>query len=148
MSRVLRLLEVRRGRDHVAASCGIDDLQFHATVWYEGVDLDALARDHGEPVLDRLALHIGLFQLNAVASLRPDAIELGSHARHATPRLIELWQTVFRRVWAQWRWEHQLPAYAGPRFVDLPAAAPASGSPGARPARGGSGPLLALCGGG
>jgi hypothetical protein len=143
--RVLRLLEVQRARECIAATCGLDDLRFHFTVWYEDVDLDALAARHGDELLDRLAFHVAMFQINAACSLRPDALELGAYARFATPRLIELWRTVFRRVWAQWRWEHGLPDYAGPAFVD----APADPAP-ARPARVPPGPVdwLVFCGGG
>lgn len=140
---VLRLLEIRRARDHVAATCGVDDLRFHFTVWYEDIDLDALARTHGDELLDRLAFHVAMFQINAVASLRPQTIELGPYARFATAAFMTLWRTIVRRVWAQWRWEHDLPAYHGPTFVDPPA-------PPARPATTPPGPveLLAFCGGG
>jgi hypothetical protein len=147
--RVLRLLDVRRGADHIGVTCGIDDLQFHFTIWYEDLDLGELARVHGDELLERIAVHIALFQINAVASLRPDAIELGRYAHHATPRLVELWRTVFRRVWAQWCWEHDLPDYMGPTFVDAAGTAPPN------PARVSAGPprreeieLLAFCGGG
>ncbi|MDP2273896.1 MAG: hypothetical protein Q8K32_24355 [Archangium sp.] len=138
--RTLRLIEIRLGRDQIGVTCGIDDLQFHFTIWYDDVDL--LAVDRG--LMERLAFHAALFQLNSVASLRPEAIELGRYAHHATPRFVELWTTVFRRVWAQWRWEHDLPAYDGPRFADAAGAS----SPG--PVHTAAGPveLLAFCGGG
>ena len=143
--RVLRLIEVQRARECIVASCALDDLRFHFTVWYEDVDLDALAARHGAELLDRIAFHVAMFQVNAVASLRPDAIELGPWARFATPAFLTLWQTVFRNVWGQWRWEHALPHYAGPAFVDVPAAvAPA------RPAHVERGAVdwLVFCGGG
>jgi hypothetical protein len=141
--RTLRLLEIQRARDHVAVTCGLDELRFHFAVWYQDLDLDALARQHGAELLDRLAFHIAMFQINAVCSLKPDVIELGPYARFATERFVAVWRTVFRKVWAQWRWEHDLPDYAGPRFVD-PIATPA------RPVRTEAGPveLLAFCGGG
>jgi hypothetical protein len=140
--RMLRFTEVHRGADCLGAACEIDDLRFHVTVWYEDVDLHALARTHGEDLLERLAVHIALFQLNAVASLRPDAISLGPYARHLSPELASLWQTVFARVWAQWRYEHDLPAYV-PAFADAP-------SPAALPVLVPEGPieLLAFSGGG
>ncbi|HUJ62742.1 MAG TPA: hypothetical protein VLX92_29770 [Kofleriaceae bacterium] len=140
--RTLRLVEIARARERIAVRAALDDLAFHFAVWYEGVDLDALAREHGE-LVDRLAFHVAMFQLNALCSLRPDAIELGDYARFATPRFRELWHTVFRRVWAQWRWEHAARDYGGPRFVDPPA--PATRAIGTAP-----GPieLLAFCGGG
>jgi hypothetical protein len=143
--RVLRIREIERARDSITTTCELDDMRFHFTVWYEDIDLGELAREHGDDLIDRLAFHVALFQVNAVASLQPDAIELGRFARYATPRFVELWSTIFRRVWAQWRWRHDLPDYTGPRFVDAPADAPA-----ARPSRTATGTpeLLAFCGGG
>jgi len=137
--RVLRLTEVSRSRTSITASCRIEDLSFHVTVWYADVDL----RDAPTDVIDRLAVHIALFQLNAVASLRPDVIDLGPYAHHLTPALATLWQTVFRHVWAQWRSGPRLRAYM-PAF----ATPPVPSAP--QPARVPDGPveLLAFCGGG
>lgn len=125
------------------ASCAIDDLRFHVTVWYADLDFDALAARYGEEFLQRICVHVALFQLNAACSLRPDTIELGHFARYLTADLATLWRTVFRNVWGQWRYEHDLPAYDGPRFVD-PCAPPAP------PARvvAGDVELLAFSGGG
>ncbi len=139
----LRLLEIARASEHLVISCGLDELRFHFSIWYQDIDLNALAHQHGDELLERISFHVAMFQLNALCSLRPETIELGAYARFATPRFVALWQTIFRRVWAQWRWQHDLPAYAGPRFVD------AAGSSG-RPLATARGPveLLAFCGGG
>jgi hypothetical protein len=139
----LRLVDVHRGADHIVAACALDDLRFHVTVWYEDVDLAALARQFGDEAIERIAVHIALFQLNAACSLRPAVVELGRYARYLTEDLVGLWRTVFRHVWAQWRYEHDLPDYDGPRFVDPVAPAPA-------PLVAPDGPveLLAFCGGG
>jgi UDP-N-acetyl-alpha-D-muramoyl-L-alanyl-L-glutamate epimerase len=141
--RVLRLTHVERARSSITAACAIDDLSFHVTVWYQDLDLHALAREHGDELLERIAVHVALFQLNAVASLRPDVIDLGPWSRFLTPELATLWKTVFKNVWAQWRWEHQLADYL-PEFAN-PAVAPAP-----TPVRVPDGPteLLAFCGGG
>ncbi|MEP6859140.1 MAG: hypothetical protein ABJE66_00870 [Deltaproteobacteria bacterium] len=141
MARILRLVEIARAKDRIAATCAIDDLTFTFSIWYQDVDFDALRRAHGE-LVDRIVFHIAMFQINAVASLRPEAIELGRYAKYASPAFVELWRTVFEKVWAQWRWEHQLPAYV-PAFVD---AAGTSAPPGRVPA--GPVELLAFCGGG
>lgn len=141
--RELRLLEVVRGQTSITAACAIDDLRFHTTVWYADIDLHALAHTHGSELVDRLAFHVALFQLNAVCSLRPDVVDLGAYAGHLTPALAQLWTTVFRNVWAQWRWEHQLPDYV-PAFATAPVAQALA------PVRVANGPteLLAFCGGG
>lgn len=139
--RLLKLVDISRAKDRIAATCAIDDLTFSVSIWYEDVDFDDLARRYPE-LMDRLAFHIAMFQLNAVASLKPDAISLGKYARFATPAFVELWRTVFKNVWAQWRWEHQLPDYV-PDFID---AAGVSVAPTHVPA--GPVELLAFCGGG
>jgi len=141
--RVLRVTEVVRGRTSISASCALDDLRFHATVWYQDVDLDELAHVHGAEVLDRIALHVALFQLNAVASLRPDTIELGVYSRFLTPALVRLWQTVFRNVWGQWRWQHDLRDYL-PEFAN----APVESEPAPVSASSGDTELLVFSGGG
>lgn len=139
--RVLRLTDVAIGHTSISAACAIEDLRFHATVWYDEIDLHALQRTYGD-LVDRIALHVALFQLNAVASLKPDVIDLGAWAHMLTPELASLWHTVFRSVWAQWRWEHDLPDYA-PVFANAPAA---RSTPTAVPE--GDVELLAFCGGG
>ena len=102
--RSLRLVDVHRGADHIVASCALGDLRFHVTVWYEDVDLAALAQRFGDEAIERIAVHIALFQLNAACSLRPEVIELGRYAKYLTEDLIRLWRTVFHHVWAQWRY--------------------------------------------
>src|SRR3954464_3404128 len=109
--RVLRITEINRGRTSISTRCAIEDLSFQFTVWYDDIDLDELARIHGAELLDRIALHVALFQANAVVMLRPDVVILGAYAPHLTPELAALWSTVVRRVWAQWRWEHDLQDY-------------------------------------
>lgn len=118
-------------------------MQFHFTVWYQDIDLGALAREYGDELLDRLAFHVAMFQINTVGSLRPDAVELGRYARFATRRFQDLWRTIFKRVWAQWRWEHDARDYVGPAFVDSPAEPARAVSTPAGPVE-----LLAFCGGG
>src|ERR1041384_190081 len=88
----LRLVDVPRGADHIVASCALDDLRFHVTVWYEDVDLGELARRFGDEALERIAVHIALFQLNAACSLRPEVIEFGRYAKYLTDDLVRLWQ--------------------------------------------------------
>jgi hypothetical protein len=146
--RVLRLVDVQVVRERVLVDAALDDLEFHFSIWTEDVDLRAVAARHGEAYLSKLALHIALFQMNAMASLRPDVIELGRFARFATPELVTLWSQVFRGVFAQWRYEHDLPDYAGPRFVDVPASAEASDAPGPIDVAPGPVELLAFSGGG
>jgi len=140
--RVLRIVGIERAKDRLLARATLDDLSFQISIWYDDVDLDALARRYGE-AFERIAFHIALFQLNAVVSLRPDAIALGDYARFATPAFVTLWRTVFTKVWGQWRWENDQPHYL-PEFLDASGASIASRVvPDRGPVE-----LLAFCGGG
>lgn len=101
-------------------------------LWYGDVDLDVLARQIGREALDRLVFHIAAFEINKLCSLAPTHLSFGPYARFVTPRFQELWSTVLHKVWAQWRYEHDLPHWAGPALVDSPAAAHEAESAAAR----------------
>ena len=48
--RVLRLTDVTVARTSISASCALEDLRFHATVWYDDIDLHELQRTYGNLV--------------------------------------------------------------------------------------------------
>ena len=88
--------------------------------------------------------HIAAFEANKAASLRPDVFDLGPFADLGTERFRELWSTVLRHVWGQWRYENGLADYAGPEIVGAPAAPHAPAPPVADAER----RILLFCGGG
>lgn len=145
VTRVLTLENIAAHRAQLTATFACAGYGFSTNVWYHDVDLDALRARCGADAIDRILFHIVVFQINAIASLRPDVLDLGAWARFHTERLEKLWRTVFRRVWAQWRYEHDLPDYEGPTFASRPVA-----DPGGPLAIGGSAEVqaLAFCGGG
>jgi UDP-N-acetyl-alpha-D-muramoyl-L-alanyl-L-glutamate epimerase len=137
--RRISIERIARSRSQLAFLFRADDLRFSTSVWYEGLDLDAL---DGRTV-DRLAAHLAAIELTKLVSLRPDEVDLGPAAFIHTARFETLWRTIVRKVWAQWRWEHDLPAYEGPAFVHTPRApeGPISVPPGDLE-------VLSFCGGG
>ena len=84
-------------------------LRVHTTYWYPDVDLEALDGHYGCDFMERVHLHTALFEGLKLASLRPTAVDLGPFARHHTAALEALVRAVHHHVWAQWRWEHDLP---------------------------------------
>lgn len=116
------LESIRYHRGEVSIVWSVDGFQFATSIWYATVDLDELAEQVGTEELERLLFHIALFEVNKGASFRPDTLEIvGDWARFLTPELVDLWTEVLTRVWAQWRYQHGLPDYTGPNFVDTPA---------------------------
>ena len=69
---------------------------------------------------ERIAFHIAAFELNKYCALKPDELDFGEWSRFATHAFGALWREVFRRVWAQWRFETQSD-YLGPRFATVDA---------------------------
>jgi len=141
--RVLELTSWSRSRHQLVFDFGIDGLQFRTTCWYGDVDLVDLEARVGAETFERLALHVAAFEINKVASLRPDRLDLGPLGRHVTPALEALWREVFTGVWAQWRFENDLPDYHGP---SLATSASASSAP--IEVEAGDAEILAFCGGG
>lgn len=144
-SRALALETVDIARNSLHLRFAIDDLRFATSYWYEGVDFAALAGRFGPEQIDRIAFHIAAFEINKVASLKPDRIDFGAYGRFVTPRFADLWKAVFHNVWAQWRYENDLPDYPGPEFAP-PAELEDPAEP--VPLDAGNVPLLHFCGGG
>jgi hypothetical protein len=141
---VLRLDAIEHSAHVLTIRWSVDDHGFTTTLRYPTVDLDRLGTQIGHDELARLLLHTALFEINKGVSLRPARIELGAWARFVTPALAGLWNEVVHRVWAQWRYEHGDPTYAGPQL--RPAAVGSTDRPIVRvpPAE----RYLAFCGGG
>lgn len=140
----LRLDDVRIGRTSIHARYLIDDLSFSNTIWYGDIDFRDLTRRFGEDFMSSVAFHIAAFEINKIASLRPARLDWGRYGRFVTPDFKHLWQTVFKNVWAQWRYENNDPSYFGPAFDAVSdASALSAANPAAGPQK-----MLAFCGGG
>jgi hypothetical protein len=120
------LLDICRDRDRLAFRFSLDGSPFATSIWYEGTDLLALESRHGEEAMQRLYFHIAAFVANQYASLAPANIDFGAYSRFVDRPFVDLWQTIFRGVWAQWRYENDRPSYGGPAFdiVHAPSQAP------------------------
>jgi hypothetical protein len=116
--RWLRLEAIRwRGRQ-LFVLANLDGHAFSTSIWYGDVDLEELSRRLGAECFERLAFHIAAFEINKLASLSPTHISFGPYARFVTRGFWELWSTVLYKVWAQWRYEHDLPDWRGPALGD------------------------------
>lgn len=126
-----------RSSHQLSVQFGLDDLRFTASYWYADADLVELESRWGPEVMARVYFHITAFTANALLSLRPERFDPGPYAAYCTTGFHDLWQQVFHGVWAQWRYQHDLPDYAGPRVE------PTAGPP-PQPVRGGSSTAKAL----
>ncbi|MFL6204384.1 MAG: hypothetical protein ACJ739_03455 [Acidimicrobiales bacterium] len=106
--RTLWLDEVSVSGGHLVVRYGVDRHAFSTSLWWEGVDLDEVAASIGAAHLRRLVFHIAAFEAMKAASLRPAVFDLGPYADLGTAAFRELWSTVLRHVWSQWRYEHDL----------------------------------------
>lgn len=66
--------------------------------------------------MENIYFHIAAFDVNKVASLRPDILDWGPFSHLVTPEFCHLWKYIFHKIWAQWRWENDDPDYQGPSF--------------------------------
>ena len=84
------------------------------SIWYADVDLDRLEAAIGAEPMANVAFHIAAFEINKLASLGATHLDFGAWSRFVTPRFVDVWRRVLRNVWAQWRWENDLPDWDGP----------------------------------
>jgi len=91
-------------------------LTFNTSFWFEDVNLYQLEDFYGQVVMENIYFHIAAFDVNKVASLRPDILDWGPFSHLVTPEFCHLWKYIFHKIWAQWRWENDDPDYQGPSF--------------------------------
>lgn len=142
--RTLWLGEATWSGPRLAVIYGVDRDRFTTSLWWEGLDLDALADRFGADLVRKLVFHIAAFEANKAASLRPDVFDLGPFADLGTERFRALWSTVLHHVWGQWRYENGFPDYEGPEILGPPASRTPAGPPAAHDER----RVLLFCGGG
>lgn len=140
----LGLEEITRDGPQLVLRFRAGGMRFSTTYWYGDVDFAALDARYGTAFMDKVVFHIAAFEINKLASLYPEIIDWGPYARFATPEFRQLWETVLYNVWAQWRYENDLPDYRGPRFET----SAAGDIPGPVPLEPGPIETLAFCGGG
>lgn len=117
MQRIIRLESLTRSRNQISMIFGLDDLRFETSYWYGDVDLHGLERRFGNRFMEKLCFHIMAFEANKLVSLKPDAFDLGPFARFHTQAFAHLWKEIVRGVWAEWRYENNLPEYEGPEIL-------------------------------
>lgn len=140
----LAIADVSRRGHQLWMAFDIDGLRFSTSIWYGDVSLEALEERYGAEAMRKIYFHIAAFEVNKLCSLKPEVLDLGPFADLHTPEFERVWRRVFEKVWAQWRYEHDLPDYRGPAFAsEARAAAPAPLA-----AEPGDVEVLSFCGGG
>ena len=114
----IRFEKLTRSRQQISMVFKIDDLRFETAYWYSDIDLYRLEERFGSAFMNKLYFHIMAFEINKFVSLKPETIDLGDYAHFYTKTFETLWRKILHHVWAQWRYEHNLPFYRGPKFTN------------------------------
>ena len=145
MAGVLSLMDFSRGRHGLHFCYAIDEHRFATTFWYSDVDFDQLEARYSAEQLRRVYLHIGAFEMCKLTSLDPSSVSFGPFADVVDEEFARLWHRLITGIWAQWRYENDLPFWQPPAVVVEPTTArhlePIAIDPG-------NAPYLAFCGGG
>jgi hypothetical protein len=144
MKRQIHFGKLIRSRRQLSMAFCFDDLRFETAYWYSDVDFYHLEAEFGREFMQKLYFHIAAFEANKLVSLCPQSIDFGPFAEYVTPQFESLWKKIVHKVWAQWRYENDLPLYEGPDFRNVPAEKkplPVENPPG-------SVATLSFCGGG
>ncbi len=90
---------------------------FSTSIWYKNVDFHELKDAIGKAELERIVAHIAAFEMNKYGSLHINEVDLGELSKYVDQPFVELWSDIFVHVWAQWRFENNLPHDKPPRLV-------------------------------
>ncbi len=116
MRRTLELTGYSRTTHELAYRAAIGGHSFTTRFRYPSLDLPELERRFGDRLVRSLYFHAIAFDLNRLVSLRPDAVDFGPFHDLVTEPFVTLWQQIVDGVWAQWRYENDLPHHRGPHL--------------------------------
>ncbi len=112
---VLERFEIEKDRLYFEAN--VMGRLFSTSIWYKNVDFNELEKQMGRSALERIVAHIAAFEMNKYGSLQLDRIDLGELKKYVDDNLVDLWSNVFQHVWAQWRYENNLPNERPPKLI-------------------------------
>ena len=114
MTKLLALESIQTKKHQLSAHFSLDGYRFTTSYWFDTVDFNALEVRFGNAFMQRIYFHIAAFEINKLCSLRPETVNWGAYTYLVNDAFWELWTTIFRHVWAQWRYENDDPEYFGP----------------------------------
>ena len=114
MAKLLSLEDIQTRKHQLSARFSVDGYSFSTSYWFDTVDFNTLEERFGRAFMTRINFHIAAFEINKICSLRPEVIDWGDYSYLVDKAFWELWTTIFRNVWAQWRYENDDPDYFGP----------------------------------
>ncbi len=115
--RTLELTGYERISHELAYTAEIAGHSFTTRFRWDSIDLLELEGRHGEELLRTLYFHAIAFDLVRLVSLKPDTVDFGPFRDLVTQEFTELWRRILEGVWAQWRYENDLPGWPGPRIL-------------------------------
>lgn len=102
-----------------------DGIKFLSTFWYE-FNLEELHAHYGDEAIEKIYFHIAMFTLLKLTSLKPTVVRISDRlSKYYTVEYQELWKTCFDNALGQWRYQHGMANWKGPRFACEPVAATA-----------------------
>lgn len=116
MTKLLSLESIQARKHQLSARFSVDGYSFSTSYWFDTVDFNTLEERFGQAFMTRINFHIAAFEINKICSLRPEVIDWGDYSYLVDKAFWELWTTIFRNVWAQWRYENDDPEYFGPEL--------------------------------
>ena len=105
-----------RSKNQLSFTFVANDHRFETAYWYEDVNFYLLEKQFGKPFMDNIYFHIMAFEFNKLLSLAPSELDFGPFQSFVTPAFSKLWKEIAHKVWAQWRYENDLPKYQIPDF--------------------------------
>ena len=116
MTKLLSLESIQTRKHQLSARFSVDGYSFSTSYWFDTVDFNTLEERFGQAFMTRVNFHIAAFEINKLCSIRPDMIDWGDYSYLADREFWDLWTTILRNVWAQWRYENDDPDYFGPEL--------------------------------
>lgn len=113
----VKILSVKVQEHHLEIGYGVDDFQFSTQIYYHDVSFSALKQRYSEEIIKRIVAYIALFEGMKFYSLYPKFFDISAIASELSPQTPQLFEKIYRGVFAQNLYENNRLDYSGAVLV-------------------------------
>jgi UDP-N-acetyl-alpha-D-muramoyl-L-alanyl-L-glutamate epimerase len=114
---VLKLVDVKISKNSLAFSYALNQTKFTTMVHHHNVDLEKLSAQYDPDFLQAIFVQTAVLTGIKFCSLVPKSYDIQEFSEYLTPEFLDLFKILYQKIFAQHRYENDIPNYQGPEFL-------------------------------
>lgn len=117
VSKKLTLENIHVDEGELVFNYSVDTHEFTTKVYYQKLNFTVLKNLYGEECINNIIFHIAFIEGMKYCSLAPKEYDITGYSHFVNDDLIHLFEVLYKNIFAQHKWENDLPDYPGPELI-------------------------------